>query len=631
MRIMGLLVLCVLALKSLAPAYAQENLGLPIPSLSPGKVSEVAGMLPAHPAGIAPPCSIRMAWEAVSAALKVDVNAADDLSSKPIPPWDDDKYLEYSRKGSRPAGEEMVRQHQNQLSTLVLAECGEWRGRLLPRIAEQLDAISAQRSWTLPADDPDLENFNGSRYFVDLQAAVLGNIVADTLYLLGDKVPKLVRERAMAALEIHMFAPMRDAIAGRHREFWFYAATNWNAACWNGATAAALTILPDRNDRALFAAAGELYSNGILASYTDSGYEREGIHYWDYGFSNYEQLREQLWLSTQGKLDLYDQPKARRAALFPFQFQMLPGVYADFGDAQFMTEPDPVLLVRIDQIFGSEMVSPGERSRATGMYLAGSLPQALLRAFPVPSERKSAGQRSAYDTLIGVRTYYPDAGVLVSRPAADGRLAVTLKVGGNGGHSHNDIGSYSIGLGTTQPVGDPGGPLYYNADTFTAKRFDSPLLNSYAHPVPTVDGHLQLEATKVSAPVVSTEFTSSQDSIAIDMSRAYDVAKLHRLVRTLHHNRAADGSVEIADHFDISDPVDVEEVFPTHGTWRQIDAKTLGFDLDDAHLEVTIEGAGAFAVHAEQINEYGVTFTRVAAHLHLARSTTVLMHFRALP
>jgi hypothetical protein len=629
-KIVLLLVMFVVAVSVLAPACAQEHLGLAIPELSPARVAEVATMLPEKPAGLGPPCSNRAAWRPELAAFKSNIHPAEEFASKPLPPWDDNKYLEFTRQGTRPVGEEMIRQHDTQLSTLVLAECDEWSGRFLPRIAEQLDAISTQRSWTLPANDPKLESFNGTRYFVDLGAEILGHIVAETLYLLGDKLPDPTRKRAMAALELHMFAPMRDSIAGKHREFWFYAASNWNAVCWNGVTGAALTVLPDRNDRALFAAAAELYSNGYLASYTDSGYAEEGIAYWSYGFSNYEQLREQLWLSTHSEIDLYNNPKARKSALFPFQFQMLPGVYADFGDAQFMTKPDPILMARIDQIFGLGIMKLDDQSMGTRGDVRGSLPQAMLRAFPVPSERKLEGQGREYEALIGRRTYYPDAGVLVLRPAADGGLALTVKAGGNGGHSHNDIGSYSIGLGTTQPVGDPGGPVFYTSKTFGARRFDSPLLNSFAHPVPTVDGHLQLEATKVSAPVLSTEFTPEQDSFAIDMSKAYDDPKLSRLVRTFRYTRAAGGSVDVDDPFDISSPVDIEEVFPTHGTCKQLDAKTLRFDLQDAHLKVTIEGAGAFTLSSDPINEYGEVFTRVGVHLHLARSTSVILRFTAL-
>jgi hypothetical protein len=94
---------------------------------------------------------------------------------------------------------------------------------------------------------------------------------------------------------------------------------------------AALTFLEDRRDRAVFAAAAEHWGGNYLDSFTDSGYDSEGIGYWAYGFSHYNEMREQLWLSTKGQLDLYDDAKARRSALFGFQFAMLPGVYADLG------------------------------------------------------------------------------------------------------------------------------------------------------------------------------------------------------------------------------------------------------------------------------------------------------------
>jgi hypothetical protein len=76
--------------------------------------------------------------------------------------------------------------------------------------------------------------------------------------------------------------------------------------------------------------------------------------------------------------------------------------------------------------------------------------------FPIPSARhdKAVGGGE----LVGLRTYYADYGVLVSRPAPGGNMGVTIKAGGNRSHSHNDIGSFSIGLRDTQILGDPGGP-----------------------------------------------------------------------------------------------------------------------------------------------------------------------------
>ena len=594
----------------------------PIAPLPPERVAEMASMLPATPAGFGVPCSTRAAWTPMVPRLKDEVRHAEQLQAKPLPPWNDDLYLEYTRKGTRPAGEAMIRDHDGQLSTLVLAECAEWRGRFLPRIAEQLDAISAQRSWTLPAHDGNLENFNGTRYYVDLGASSLSRAVAETLYLLGDSLPEPTRKRAMAALELRIFAPMRDSIAGRHREFWFHRSSNWNAVCWAGVAGSALTVLPDREQRALFAAAAQFYGDAYLNSYTLDGYAEEGIGYWGYGFSNYEQLREYLWIATSGKVDLYDNPRAQKSALFPFQFQMLPGVYADFGDARFGVKPNMALMTRVDRIFALNMF-PGQSDQE---QISGALPDAMLNAFPVPSERRSAAAAHGFDALVGLRTFYPEAGVLVSRPQSGGKLAVTIKANGNAGHSHNDIGSFSIGLGSTQPVGDPGGPVAYIAGTFGPKRFQSRLLNSFGHPVPALDGQLQLDATTVKAAVLSESFAAGQDRISLDLSKAYIDPKLTSLVRTLTYNRSGAGMVTIDDHFQLNGPMDVEESLPTHGRWTQLNPTTLRFDLDDAHLKVVVSG-GAFTVKADVVDEYGQSFTRVGLHLHLEKSGTVTMAF----
>ena len=304
---------------------------------------------------------------------------------------------------------------------------------------------------------------------------------------------------------------------------------------------------------------------------------------------------------------------------------MLPGVYADFADARFMVKPDPVLLARIDHVFALHLVSPTANPPA-----ASSLADAVLDAFPLASERPQQSG-SGYDALIGDRTFYQDSGVLVSRPARGGRLGVTIKADGNGGHSHNDIGSYSIGLGSTEPVGDPGGPFFYNASTFTSTRYTSKLLNSFGHPVPVVDGQLQLEATKVTAPVLSTSFTPQQDVIAIDLSHAYAVPSLKALTRTMTYTRAASASVDITDEFTITRPVDLEESFPTHGTVRQIDSKTLEFALDGVRLRVAITSPGTFTLTQEKVAEYGVTFTRAGIKLHLDQSAKVQMHFSEAP
>jgi hypothetical protein len=589
------------------------------PGFDSARIAAIARMLPADPAGFGPPCSDRAAWIAVAADFHDDVAQAEKFIAAPLPAWNEDAYQLYWKTGDRRTGEAMMRARDGQLSPLVLAECSEWKGRYLPRIEEELDAISSQESWVEPAH---------TRYAVDLNSSTLAHTVAEALYLLGAQLPPDTRQRAMAGLEQHVFAPMRRSFHGLHPDSWLHAPSNWNAVCLDGAAGAALTILPDRDDRALFAAAAEHFSPHYLDSFKDSGYDEEGIGYWVYGFSHFLDLREQLWLSTGGKIDLFDKAKARRAALFGFQFAMLPGVYASFADAHFGSTPDSGLLADVNRIFGLGMAGAIEPQRVS--VFDRELPVSVLAAFPLKSQVSDAG-RAGGAKLIGTRTWYADAGILVDRPAPGGHLAITIKAGGNGGHSHNDIGSFSIGLGAMQPLGDPGGPSFYTATTFSPQRLDARLLNSYGHPVPEVDGRQQLDATKVtSVPILSTKFMPQQDSISMDITAAYDDANVRKLVRTMHFSRRGEGAIIIEDRFETAGPAEIVESLPTHGVCRQLSPEKLEFDYQGARLEVTITAPAPITFTQEKIDDYGTAFTRVGAHLRLAHSGSVVMRIRPL-
>jgi hypothetical protein len=612
--------------------FAAAQTPLTYPDLSESRRAAIAAMLPEKPAGFGVPCADRAAWLPAAQYFQDSIGRAESLIAAPLAPWDDQAYLRYSRDGDRNEGQAMLGRHTGQLTPLVLAECSEWKGRFLPRIAEQLDAISAERSWTLPAHDPQLLNFHGTRYYVDLNAAALGHNVAEALYLLGDKIPADTRKRAMDALELHVFGPMRRAYAGQEQTFigWMTVKHNWNAVCHNGVTDAALTILPEKNDRALFAAAAEKWVPNYLDSFSDSGYDNEGIGYWVYGFSNYAMLREHLWYSTSGKIDLFDDPHARKAALFGFQFAMLPGVYADFGDAHFGYQPDKTFLAYVDRTF-SLGVYPDDLAILRSDRF-GSLADAMEAAFPINSQRHDPGATAA--NLLGLRAWYPENGILVDRPAAGSDFAITIKAGGNGNHSHNDVGSYSIALKSTQIVGDPGGPGFYDADTFSNKRYTYRLLNSFGHPVPEIDGKLQLDATRVHPTIVSTSFTPREDSIAMDITPAYDDPNLKKVFRTMRYSRAHDGptvmffgSIEITDQFDLNGPADIVESFPTHGTMKQIDDKTIEIDYEDARLRVSIDAPGGFTLTQDKIDDMGNPFLRIGARIHLATSGKVVMRF----
>jgi hypothetical protein len=87
-------------------------------------------------------------------------------------------------------------------------------------------------------------------------------------------------------------------------------------------------------------------------------------------------------------------------------------------------------------------------------------------------------------------------------------------------------------------------------------------------------------------------------------------------------------AIEIEDQFETGGPAEIVESLPTHGTCRQVDAKTLQFDYEDAHLRVTIEAPAAFTISQDKIDDYGTAFTRVGVNMRLAGSGKVLMRFK---
>ena len=182
-------------------------------------------------------------------------------------------------------------------------------------------------------------------------------------------------------------------------------------------------------------------------------------------------------------------------------------------------------------------------------------------------------------------------------------------------------------MGSVQPVGDPGGPGFYNAATFGPHRLESKLLNSFGHPVPEIDGSLQLDATKVKVSVPSHAFSDAQDSITIDMSNAYKVPKLKGVTRTLAHSRLGAGSVAITDDFKLTGPTQIVESLPTHGTCQRIDDHTLIFSLGGQKVRAVVDAPVPVVFGETPVDEYRNPFTRVAVEFLLATSGKVTITF----
>ena len=393
--------------------------GKPYVELEPSRIAELAALLPEKPRGFGAPCNDRAAWAAVAAnaSFKNVVGSAASKIGKDLPPWSDALYLDYSRTGKRPAGEKMMGDRHGRIRQLVWAECVENQGRFMPDIEKMLLEYAKEPTWTLPAHDRNLSSFKGTDYTVDLGSAQFAHELAQLLWLLGDKVSVGTRSKVAAALEQRIFSPLRRSFRTGKGNGWLHAEMNWNPVCLSGGVGAALTVLPDRNDRALFAAAGEHYSRYYLTGFTADGYCGEGMGYWNFGMSRFLLLREQLWQATRGQLDLFSDAKIRNAALYGINLEMVNGVYPAIADCRWGTKPNGEILSYLNQALGLGLRRYEENLAAIS---PGDLVFGPMEIFP--NSLRGVKPASQAREGVGLRYYFEQAGVLVCRTLPDATL-----------------------------------------------------------------------------------------------------------------------------------------------------------------------------------------------------------------
>jgi hypothetical protein len=608
----AIIVICCAALPSIASAEVK------FAPLDQARIAQIAAMLPDKPHGFGVSYHDRAAWAKIMANPKFAraIPQAEKLLTETYPAWSDDLYLDFSRTGQRPPGEKMLAARQAWLAPLVYAECMEDKGRFVPTVNMVLHELATQKSWTLPAHDGTaLNSYSGRAYFVELNSAALAYELSQALYLLDDKVDPKVRGEVTNALQKRIFDPLREtAVTGKGNNWWVFGTNNWNAVCFAGATGAALTALPNKEDRAFFAAMAERYSQNLVDGFGDDGYCTEGLGYFNYGFGRFIVLRETLWQQTGGKLDLFADPKIRKMAMYGPNTQIINDCWPAINDCRFGTKVSPEIMW-----YCSRTLNLGLRQyESLDVANSGNLVDGCMDAFPnSASEATIAGAAAA---PLGLRSYYDVSGILIDRPASGSacNMGCALKGGwNNDSHNHNGIGSYTIVLGDQEILGDPGGPSSYNSKTFGPERYTAfKVFSSYGHPVPLVAGLQQMPGPKAKATIVTSKFADAEDTFAMDFKAAYPVTDLTKLLRTFVYNRTGTGSLTVKTEFSFSSPEAFEDAITTHFAWKQIAPDTLEFENGGEKLDAVISAPGPFTITTDEIDDVAPPAARIGIKLN---------------
>jgi hypothetical protein len=584
--------MCVLPVLT-AGAQAQE-------AISAQRVQEIAAMLSAEPVGVGRPASDRAVWDALAReeAFQSRVAQAERLLTEPIPEQPDDLYLDFSRTGNRDRWQGVANQRRTRVTVLTLAECVENQGRFIAALEAVVAALCAERTWVMPAHDTTLANFEGKVVDVDLASSALAWNLATADWLLGDKLSPETRALIRENVRRRALDPCLAMVRGeRNPNWWLLTTNNWNAVCLAGVTGAALAQAETVEERALFVAAAEHYSLNFLKGFTPDGYCSEGLGYWNYGFGHYVLLAETIHQTTGGQVDLFARGSVQAPAAFGAQIEIINGVNPAFADCGIGSRPAADIMWFVNRRYGLGL--SGYDAQPKG---GGSLFEAMLYSLP---NSASAREPAPVSANAGLRTWFEHAGILIARPDLGGacRMGVALKGGHNAEHhNHNDVGSYVVALGTQTPLLDPGSERY-TARTFSAKRYESNVLNSFGHPVPRVAGQLQRTGREAQARVLEATFTDTADTLKLDLKSAYDVPELETLERTFVYSREGEGALTVTDHVVYTAPQAFGTALVTCGSYREIAPGELNvYDFDEA-VRVQVEASAGFAVQGEEIHE----------------------------
>jgi hypothetical protein len=572
--------------------------------LDENRVEQIAAVLGDKAAGFGSPIGNRDFWEELARndSFKREISEAEELLEAPVPDQPDDLFLDFSRTGNRTRWQRVAGQRRGRVHTLVVAECLENKGRFLPAFDRIVRVLCSERTWVMPAHDRELTNFHGKTVDIDLGSSALGWSLATADYLLADKLKPQTRRLIRDNLDRRIFAPYRDMVFGtREKNWWMTTTNNWNAVCLGGVTGSALAVLDSAESRSHFVAAAEHYSKNFLKGFTDDGYCSEGLGYWNYGFGYFIMLSEMVYQATDSKVDLLQDAKAKQAATFGSRIEIINGAYPAFADCSVRAEPGSQLMYFISRRLGMGL---RRWEQVDAVSAGGSLYQSMMYSAPNSASRTPPSKNASQGP--GIRSWFDNAGVLICRPAADSpaQLAVALKGGHNAEHhNHNDVGSFVVVLGDRPLLLDPGGEVY-TARTFSGRRYESNVLNSFGHPVPIVAGKLQQTGSRARGRMLQREFSDSTDTLVLDIASAYDVPELEKLQRKFEYCRSGGGSLSVTDEVVFSQARDFGTALVTFDGWEKLSDSSLIIRDQDKALRVDINVTGAeFEIRPETIKE----------------------------
>ncbi len=554
-----------------------------------------------------PPAECRPAWQGLpSDARKRLLSAGEAALLQAIPQLPLQLWLDFTRTGNRSAWEEAYFSRRTRLSSLVCAECVEYKGRFLNAIADTVWAICEESAWQLPAhnsyirDTPQLPLPDTSRPIIDLFAAETGALLALTCYLLKDCLDEALqplKDRIVRELHSRILEPYL------HDHFWWMGngpepMCNWTSWCTQNVLLCffLLPTGPAKRQAAVRQAAESL--DCFLKDYGEDGCCNEGAQYYRHaGLTLFGCLELLSAAAPDAFRPLYQEKKIRNIAEYILNVHVRGPYYLNFGDCSPLAGRCGAREFLFGQAVGSDalcaLAAEDFRADPDPDHLTNpdatthiNLWYRLLTAFHEDALRRFKNPAAAAD-----RAWYPSTGLFIRRKNG---WVLGVKMGSNGdSHNHNDTGSLTL-YRSGQPFLIDIGVESYTKKTFSPRRYEIWTMQSRWHNLPTFDGVQQLPG----ADYAAADIRLGEDGISAELSGAYPpINGLHFYRRSVH---LSDDGAELLDETDYPGRIELTLLTAQQPVWEGSGWRIgdLGHICCDAPPEGSGTDTGANGPHA---------------------------------
>jgi len=485
----------------------------------------IRGMLNACPAPLFPPVTDRAAWEGLPAEKRQALRRlADSWRGGAYPPLLASQFMAFGRAGDRVRYETPYFTRRRKLCAAVLGACVTGSTDELDDVIDGIWLICEESSWVIsahngsdhsgvpPASDrllPDVAN-----PYVDLFAAQTAMILSLACQLLGeglDAVSPLVRRRVRREVERRVLHPFET-----RDDFWWMGVVrrdlnNWTPWIVSNVMLTACAWVDDHLRLQTLLERGMAMLDRYLAVISDDGGCDEGPGYWSMAGGALLDCLALLERVTDGRLSLWNDARLGNILRFPMRMWLGGDWFVNYADCDARPDiPGERLCFAGEKLGDAVLAAFGRRFWGDLEGYLADTPQLwrLLSDLFHPNGSEAAAVAPLSDVWL------PD---LQLRTVRRGNFTLVCKGGVNeGGHNHNDCGSFMVWVGGEPQIVDAGN-MTYTGKTFSSARYTLWNTRSMYHNVPLIGGFEQVNGWERKARKV--EYLP--DGLRLDMAPAY--------------------------------------------------------------------------------------------------------------